>query len=67
MNEIIQLNSVDVYNKMYGLKTLHPLVSVVDLRESDPSCQSREDELWRICLVLEKTEQVYVEIWPTVL
>ena len=24
MNEIIQLNSVDVYNKMYGLKTLHP-------------------------------------------
>ena len=31
MNEIIQLISVDVYNKMYGLKTLHPLVSVVDL------------------------------------
>ena len=34
MNEIIQLNSVDVYNKMYGLKTLHPLVSVVDLRKA---------------------------------
>ena len=33
MNEIIQLNSVDVYNKMYGLKTLHHLVSVVDLRK----------------------------------
>ena len=34
MNEIIQLNSVDVYNKMYGLKPLHPLVSVVDLRKA---------------------------------
>ena len=34
MNEIIQLNSVDVYDKMYGLKTLHSLVSVVDLRKA---------------------------------
>ncbi len=32
--EIIQLNSVDQYNQMFGLETLHPLVSVVDLAES---------------------------------
>lgn len=30
-NEIIQLNSVDQYNRLFGLETLHSLVSVVDL------------------------------------
>lgn len=34
MDEIIDLNSVDLYNSMYGFETLHPLVTVVDLRES---------------------------------
>ena len=28
---IIKIDTVDQYNKLYGLKTLHPLVSVVDL------------------------------------
>lgn len=28
---IIQLDSIDAYNKLYGLPTLHPLVTVVDL------------------------------------
>lgn len=31
MEKIIQLDTVDKYNKLYGLETLHPLVSVVDL------------------------------------
>lgn len=31
MEKIIQLDSVDTYNKLYGLETMHPLVSVVDL------------------------------------
>lgn len=31
MEKIIQLDTVDTYNKLYGLETLHPLVSVVDL------------------------------------
>lgn len=30
----VKLDSVDAYNKLYGLKTLHPLVAVVDLKES---------------------------------
>lgn len=34
MKTIIQLNTVDKYNKLYGLETLHPLVSVVDLTKS---------------------------------
>ena len=34
MNDIINIDSVDVYNKLFGLETLHPLVSVVDLSEA---------------------------------
>lgn len=32
--EIIQMDTVDKYNKLFGLETLHPLVSVVDLSEA---------------------------------
>lgn len=34
MENIVRLNTVDCYNKLYGFETLHPLVSVVDLREA---------------------------------
>ena len=31
MNDIINIDTIDKYNKIFGLETLHPLVSVVDL------------------------------------
>lgn len=31
---IIDLNSIDAYNRLYGLPTRHPLVAVVDLKEA---------------------------------
>lgn len=34
MEEVIKLNSIDMYNRMYGLETLHPLVAVVDLAQA---------------------------------
>ena len=34
MENIVNLESVDRYNSMYGLETLHPLVSVVDLTKA---------------------------------
>ena len=34
MAEIINIDCVDDYNKLFGLETLHPLVSVVDLSTS---------------------------------
>ncbi|MGL4853389.1 MAG: helix-turn-helix domain-containing protein [Phocaeicola sp.] len=34
MNKIIKLDTVDTYNKLYGLETLHPLVSVIDLTQA---------------------------------
>lgn len=32
--EIVRINSVDSYNKFFGLETKHPLVSVVDLTQA---------------------------------
>lgn len=31
-NPIIKLDSIDAYNKLYGMKTLNPLVTVIDLK-----------------------------------
>ncbi|MDE6392079.1 MAG: helix-turn-helix domain-containing protein [Muribaculaceae bacterium] len=30
----VRLDSIDAYNRLYGLETLHPLVSVLDLKEA---------------------------------
>lgn len=35
--DIIQLDSVDKYNKLYGLPTLHPLITVADLTKASRS------------------------------
>lgn len=34
MDEMIRIDSVDVYNKLFGFETRHPLVTVVDLSEA---------------------------------
>lgn len=34
MEEVIKLETIDQYNQLYGLETLHPLVTVVDLSEA---------------------------------
>jgi AraC family transcriptional activator of pobA len=36
MEEIIKLETVTAYNKMRGVETLHPLVSVMDLSKAQP-------------------------------
>ena len=37
MDKILNLESVDLYNKLYGLETLNPLVSVIDLNKATSS------------------------------
>ncbi|MGI6218248.1 MAG: helix-turn-helix domain-containing protein [Bacteroidaceae bacterium] len=34
MREIIKLDSIDDYSKLFGVETLHPLVNVIDLSEA---------------------------------
>lgn len=36
-NPTVKLDSIDAYNKLYGLKTLHPLVTVIDLKNATKS------------------------------
>lgn len=57
MDKIINLKSVDQYNSLYGLETLHPLVSVVDLREATKSVNNIQlnYELYAIFLKLRKS------------
>lgn len=33
-NDIIKLDSIDAYNKLFGLETFHPLVTVIDLKKA---------------------------------
>ncbi len=35
MDEILQIDTIDRYNKLFGIETLHPLISVVDLRRPE--------------------------------
>ena len=37
MDKILNIDSVDLYNKLYGLETLNPLVSVIDLNKATSS------------------------------
>ena len=39
MDKILNLDSVDLYNKLYGLETLNPLVSVIDLNKATRSVE----------------------------
>ena len=34
MEDIIKINSVEQYNQLFGLETLHPMVSVIDLKQA---------------------------------
>ncbi len=34
MDEIIKIDTIDCYNKLYGLETMHPLVGIVDLAKA---------------------------------
>lgn len=37
MNQLVKLENVDQYNKLYGLETRHPLISVIDLTKANPN------------------------------
>ena len=37
MNKTIQnIETIDQYNKMLGIETLHPLVSIIDMSKANP-------------------------------
>ena len=56
MNQIIKLDSVDQYNGLYGLETLHPLVSVVDLTKATKSINHIQVNYGLYALFLKETK-----------
>ena len=50
MGEILKMNTIHDYHEFLGVKTLHPLVSVIDLSEVPPvrleRCQVWGSSLW---------------------
>lgn len=56
MDKILNLDSVDLYNKLYGLETLNPLVSVIDaVIEADEIYTTRRFiQIYALYLKLEK-------------
>lgn len=41
MSEIVSISTVNEYNQLIGIETLHPLVSVVDFQKAEPFCYFR--------------------------
>ena len=56
MNKIIKLEGVDQYNSLYGLETLHPLVSVVDLTKATKSINHIQMNYGLYALFLKETK-----------
>ena len=58
MDKILNLDSVDQYNSLYGLETLNPLVSVIDLNKATRQMDYVALELWRLCTLSEIGESL---------
>ncbi len=60
MDKIINLESVDLYNSLYGFETLHPLVTVVDLRKATKSLNKTQLNygLYGVFLKLHKSCEI---------
>ena len=60
MDKILNLDSVDLYNKLYGLETLNPLVSVIDLNKA--TSRSHPLQLRHLCAVSKTRESLRYQI-----
>ena len=60
MDKILNLDSVDLYNKLYGLETLNPLVSVIDLNKATSSVDLIRFNygIYALYLKLEKADRL---------
>lgn len=56
MDKIIKLENIDQYNSLYGLETLHPLVSVVDLTKATKTVNHIQMTYGLYALFLKQTK-----------
>ena len=64
MDKILNLNNVDLYNQIYGLETLHPLVTVIDLNKATRQMTYTHWNygVYALYLKLEKACDIYRQI-----
>lgn len=65
MDQIIKLENVDQYNNLYGLETLHPLVSIVDLTKATKSVNHIQMNYGLYALFLKQTKSCSIKYGRT--
>lgn len=65
MDQIIKLENVDQYNNLYGLETLHPLVSIVDLTKATQSVNHIQMNYGLYALFLKQTKSCNIKYGRT--
>lgn len=65
MDQIIKLENVDRYNDLYGLETLHPLVSIVDLTKATKRVNHIQMNYGLYALFLKQTRSCNIKYGRT--
>lgn len=65
MEQIIKLENVDQYNNLYGLETLHPLVSIVDLTKATKRVNHIQMNYGLYALFLKQTKSCNIKYGRT--
>ena len=61
MDKVIKLDNVDQYNNLYGLETLHPLVSVIDLTKATRKIDNIEMHYGVYALFLKQSKSCNIK------
>lgn len=61
MDKVIKLDNVDQYNSLYGLETLHPMVSVVDLTKATRNINNVEMHYGVYALFLKQSKSCHIK------
>lgn len=56
MDEVIKVDTIDQYNKLFGFETLHPLVAVVDLSKAEKWPSHYRFNYGMYCMYLKDTK-----------
>lgn len=65
MDQIIKLENVDQYNDLYGLETLHPLVSIIDLTKATKRVNHIQMNYGLYALFLKQTQSCNIKYGRT--
>lgn len=65
MDQIMKLENVDQYNCLYGLETLHPLISVIDLTKANKTVNHVQMNYGLYALYLKQTKSCNIKYGRT--